>query len=302
MKSAILNSLIQAVMLTGIGLFAVGCFDKPVDVQMHKKLAGELRDARLYQAAVQEYQKVLDDNGIEAEIRANIYYLIGKLYFENLKDYENAAAYYVRARSLNPEGSFVAEASRNMVASLEKMGRMVDARRELDASTDIDAEVRPEGDVVVARVGGKDIWLAEVEQQIRSMPPDVQKQLTSSKARKIEFVKQYVGTELMYNAAVRQDYAENAEVKKKLRLLEKKLMVDKYVMDNVMPKIHIDTLDVRNFYTANRDTRYNSASYDSVKAQVLIDYQSEKAESAFSQYIQELADAEKVEILEQNIR
>lgn len=265
-------------------------------------MAGELRDARLYKAAVQEYQKVLTSNQLETGIRANINYLIGKICFENLQDYENAAAYYVRARTLNPEGSFIAEASRNMVTSLERLGRMVDARRELDSFTDIDAGPRPEGDVVVARVGGKAVWLSEVEQQIQTLPPEAQKQLTASRAKKIEFVRKFVGAELMYNAAIRQNYAEDAEVKKQLRLLEKRVVVDKYVMDNVIAKIQIDSLDVRNFYVANRDRRYGGASYDSIKARVFIDYQTEKTESALSQYLQELAIAEKVEILEQNIR
>lgn len=302
MKIATNSFVRHALLVVVLGVCMVGCFNKSVDVEMHKRLAGELRDARLYQAAVQEYEKVLSNNGLEINIRANINYLIGKLYFENLQDYENAAAFYVRARALNPEGSFIDEASRNMVTSLEKLGRMVDARRELDASTFLDDEPRPEGDVVVARVGGKDIWLAEVEQQMQTLPPEVQKRLTNSRKEKIEFVKQYVGAELMYNAAVRQNYGDNPEVKKQMRLLEKKLLVDKYVMDNVIPKIHIDTSDVRNFYAANRDVRYGGASYDSVRARVYLDYQNEKAESAFNQYLQDLAIAEKVEILEHNIR
>ena len=88
------------------GLFAA-CNDTAADetaLDRHKKLAGELRDTKLYRAAIEEYEKLLDMPGVENVTRANVNYLIAKIYFENIADYEQAAAYYVRARALDPEG------------------------------------------------------------------------------------------------------------------------------------------------------------------------------------------------------
>ena len=82
----------------------------------------------------------------------------------------------------------------------------------------------------------------------------------------------------------------------------KQLLMNKYVLEKVMPEIRIDTMDVRNFYQANKDSRYNSAPYDSVKAQVFMDYQGEKAQQAFTEYIEQLAEKEHVEIFEQNVK
>ena len=272
-----------------------------VDINLHKKLAGELRDSRLYAASIEEYQKILADETLEVKTRANINYLIGKIYFENIVDYEKAAAYLLKARSLNPEGSFATEASKKLVASLEKMGNVLDAKRQLDVATDIDARPAGEGDVIVARVGGTPIYLSEIETQIQALPPDVQKQFLNAQA-KVGFVHQYVGIELIYRAAVRENYGDDPDIAEQMRLLRKRLLVEKYVADKVMPQVKIDTLDVRNYYAANKDSRYDSAPYDSVKTRVFLDYQQEKAGAAYGDYISKLASVEKVEFFDRNVK
>ena len=270
-------------------------------VDRHKKIAGELRDNKLYWAAIEEYKAILSYDVLEIEARANVNYLIGRIYYENLQDYEQAAAYYVRARSLDPEGSFVNEASKNLVASLEKMGHMLDAKRQLNNATDIDAVPKEKGDVAVAKIGGVPVWLSEIEEQIQAMPTEAQKQFANPKAR-AEFVHQFVAVELLYHAAIREDYGNIPEIQEQERRFHKKLLVDKYVLDKVMPQVKIDTSDVRNFYIARRDDHYNGVPYDSVRAQVFLDYQSEKMEAAFSDYISMLAKVEKVEFFDNKVR
>ena len=286
-------------------LLTISCGEKRGDateaVEVHKRLAGELRDNKLYKAAIEEYKKILDDENVDIKTRANINYLIAKIYFEDLGNYEEAAAYYVRARTLDPEGSFAAEASKNLVASLEKMGHMLDAKRQLAAVTDIDAGPKKEGDVAVARVGGVPIWLSEIEEQIQALPPEMQKQFLTREA-KIKIAHNYVATELLYRAAVREDYGSDLEIQRKQHLLFKQLLVDKYLTDKVIPQVQIDTVDVRNYYLVHKEDLYKGAPYDSVQAKVFLDYQSEKTEAAFGDYISKLANIEKVEFLDQNVR
>lgn len=285
-------------------LFGLSCGGDGVDraaVDRHKKLAGELRDSKLYRGAIEEYREILSQQAIDLRTRANINYLIGRIYYENLADYKQAAAYYIRARSLDPDGSFVGEASRNLVAALEKMGHILDAKRQLNAAADIEPPPKLEGDVEVARVGGDPVWQSEIDEQIQAMPPETQKQFTSRNA-KVEYVHNYVAVELLYRAAVREDYGSDPDIQKQQRLLHKKLLVDKYILDKVMPQITVDTSDVRNYYLARKVERYHDAPYDSVMAQVFLDYQTEKAEAAFSDYIAMLARAEKVEFFDQTVQ
>jgi hypothetical protein len=272
-----------------------------VDIDQRKKLAGELRDNKLHASAIEEYRKILDAGVLDDAQRGNINYLIARIYFEDLKDYRNAAAYYVRARTYHPEGSYMAEASRNLVASLEKLGQFVDASRELSAVTDIDGGPRLAGDLPVALIGDDTVWLSTVESQIQSLPAEAQKQYLTKQARE-EFVRQYVGLELMYEAALREGYDRTPEIMKAKEQLFRNLLIEKFVVDKVMPEIRIDTLDVRNFYLANKEERYDGAPYDSVKAQVFLDYQAEKAGAVYTDYISRLAEAEDVTFLDHNIR
>lgn len=303
MKSVtkIFAAIVIGWVVTMVSLSCEGSGGRAELIEQHKKLAGELRDTRLFQAAVEEYQKILAYDDIDAQSRANINYLIARIYFENVKDYKQAAAYYVRARGLDPDASFSGEATKNLVASLEKIGNVIDARRELSSATDIDASPRRDDDVMVAKIGDEPVWLSEVDQHIQSLPPATQKQLAEP-GPKTEFVRQYVGLELIYRAAVRENYADDPDILRRLDQLRRDLLIDKYIVDRVMPEVRIDTADVRNFYEANRSASYNDAPYDSVKAQVFIDYQGQKAEKAFSEYIAQLAKKEKVEIYQNNIR
>jgi len=293
-----------------VGLFAIaivislvscqsGASVDEAELNLRKQVAGELRDNNLFQAAIDEYRTILTLGDLTKAQQANINYLIARIYYEDLKDYENAAAFYMRARAYDPEGSFMAEASRNLVASLQKTGNLVDAMRELASATDIDDKPRTADDVPIARIDGHPIWRSEIERQIQSLPPETQKQFLAHEAR-INFAHQYVGVELLYRAAVREDYLNDPEIVRKKEQLIKSIVVDKYILDRVMPQITVDTLDVRNFYLANQSSRYNDAPYDSVKARVFLDYQQEKAATAYAEYINRLAQTENVEFLDHN--
>jgi tetratricopeptide (TPR) repeat protein len=271
------------------------------DIELHKKLAGELQENHLYYPAIEEYHQILSAPGVDQSRQANINFLIGKIYFENIKDYEQAAAYFVRARALDPNGSFVGEASQNLVACLEKTGRVLDAKRELGTATAVDSTPRPAGDVAVAKIDGQPIWRSQLEEQIQQLPPSIQKQLLSHEAR-LNYLRNYVGVELLYRAAQREHFEADPALQRQKEQLFKKLVVQKYVEQKVMPSVSIDTADVRNFYLANKDTRYKGMPYDSAKAQVFMDYEGQKTESAYGEYIGRLAASSKVEILEQNLR
>ncbi|HUV31232.1 MAG TPA: hypothetical protein VMY05_09115 [Acidobacteriota bacterium] len=269
------------------------------EMTLRKQLAGELRDNKLFEAAIEEYRAILQFKGVPPRQMANINYLIARIYFEDLKDYPKAASYYMRARALDPEGSFMAEASQNLVASLQKMGNVVDARRELAAAADVDGQPRSPDDVPVARIGEEPVWRSEVERAIQTLPPELQERILTPEA-KVEFVRQYVGVELLYRAAARENYLSHPEIVRQQEQVVRKLVVDKYLVDKVIPQISIDTLDVRNYYLAHQGDRYDDKPYDSVRAQVFLDYQQEKAETAYSEYINRLAEGERVEFLDYN--
>ncbi len=271
------------------------------DLTLRKQIAGELRDNKLFASAITEYESILSSNGLSLSEQANLNYLIARVYFENIKDYQQAAAYYLRARAYDPEGSFMNEASRNLVASLQKIGNLIDAKRELSSNTDIDYKPQSDSDLPVARIDGRPVYRSQIENDIASLPSQIQKQLLTPEA-KVGYVRQYVGTELLYLAASRENYLSNPEIVKQLEELTKKLIVDRYLYDRVIPKADIDTVDVNNFYLAHKTDMYNDKPYNEVRGAVYADYQRIKAEAAYTEYINRLAQTENVEFLDQNWR
>jgi len=297
---ALLVSIVTLILVAYMALAPSG--GNSGDYSTEKNLAGELADNNLYEASIEEYMTVLSDRNLEPKTRANINYLIAKTYFENLRDYENAAAYYVRARALDPEGSFYTEAGKNLIASLEKMGRIVDAKRELDKSTNIDSiYAEHEGETMVAKIGDLPVYLSQIDNEIQELPPDVQKQFLG-KEGKLAYVQQYVATELMYRAAIREGMENDPEIERKKELLAKQLLVEKYAVEKVLPQINIDTTDLKNYYLANKDDMFDGKDYDDVKTQVLMSYQQNKAQQAFSEYVAKLSAAENVRIFEENVK
>jgi hypothetical protein len=292
--------IIVSLLLVAV-LASCGGVDHSDRIEKHKRLAAELASNRLFAAAVAEYEAILAFDDLDDQQRGNISYLIARVCYEDLTDYRKAAAYYLRAREYDPNGSFVTEANKNLVASLEKLGNVLDARRQLGAAANLGHQPSGDDDVVVARIGERDIWLSEIDDQIAMLPPDVQKQLTAPEAKR-QFVHQYVGVELLYNAAVREDYLANPEIQRQKEQMFKTMAVDYFVSDKIMPTVIIDTADVRNYYEANKDALYDGRPYDSVRYRVYNDYHSVKAEAAYQEYIQRLAEAEQVEFRDNNIR
>ncbi|MDZ4722786.1 MAG: hypothetical protein SGI97_02610 [candidate division Zixibacteria bacterium] len=271
------------------------------DLERHKTIAGELRDNKLFSSAIEEYQLVLIKGNLTNEQQGNINYLIGKIYFDDLKDYDQASAYYLRARSCSPEGPFIAEASKNLITALEKSGRLLDAKRELTTMVSVDQQPRAENDPIVARWGQRSISLSEIDNQIQSLPPEIQSQLIASEEKK-NFLRQYVGVELLYDAALREQLDVNPEFVRARDQLVKKMLVDQFAKNKIMQKIQIDNVDIQNYYTAHRSDKYDDAAFESVRDQVVRDCQTEKAEAAYHEYINQLAQTGNVEFFEQHLR
>lgn len=271
-------------------------------VELSKKLAGELSDNNLYQASISEYRKILDDASIDDNTRASINYLIGKTYFEHLGDYENAAAHFIKARSLNSKASFYDEAGRMLVTSLEKMGRMLDARRELDRAVSVDSVYAAnEGKTVIAKINDVPVFLDDIEEHIQMLPPEMQAEY-ASKDNKVQAVKNYVGEELIYRAAVREGYDRNPEILKTADLLNRQVMIDKFVSDKILSDIKIDQSDIQNFYTANKEQMFDGKPFNEVREKVIRAYQQVKAEEAFKNYVSKLMAVENVQIYENKIK
>jgi tetratricopeptide (TPR) repeat protein len=294
--------IVAAVSLIMVIMVYASLPEQPNDgiVSAARKLAGELADNNLPEAAIEEYQKILDRASLSDSERGSINYLMGQLYFEDIGDYEKAAAHYVRARSLDEEGSYTTEAGKNLITCLEKMGRRLDARRELDQQVSAEPETTSNPGKLVARVGSYDITVADFNAAIQALPPEIQQRL-SSREEKRKFLDQVIGRELIYHAAVREGMDRDSRIQKDLKELEKEYLVQSYTQTKIAPTVKPDSAELMLYFEANKET-YGDQTFDKVGDQVRQDYMSYIGQKAINEYISILLEAEPVQVFEENLK
>lgn len=265
-----------------------------------KKLAGELSDNNLAEAAIDEYRRILASPSLTDGERGAVNYLIAQVYFDQLGDYQGAAAYYIRARSLDENASYAAEAGKNLITCFEKLGRRLDARRELDQQTSPEPDTSRVTGKLVAKVGNRSITAAEFNQAMQSLPREMQDKL-ASREEKRKFLDQVIGRELIYHAALREGMDRETAVQNDLREIEKEYLVQHYTQLKIAPTVRPDTAELTLYFNANK-TRYGDKKLEEIRDQVTQEYIAYIGQKAINDYISQLLRAEPVQVFEENIK
>lgn len=220
---------------------------------MLRELAIALENKELYNQAIDEYENYLLTSSLNNEKKARIYHKIGTIYMDKLHDYENGLAAFVKVKHLASEGSLTREVDRRMVECLDRMGRSLDAQQELERVTALEDEAQPEaGGTVVAKIGDRNITLEELENKIEALPPYVREQFQDPQ-QKIQFLKQFMATELFYDTAKRRGYDRDKEIIRQTFEAKKGLMVEKLITEEIRGTVQIDTADIRLYYKAHKE-------------------------------------------------
>ena len=265
-----------------------------------RRLAGELADNNLPEAAIEEYRTILDRGTLTDSQRGSIYYLIANLYFNDVGDYEKAAACYIRARSLDENASYAAEAGKNLITCLERMGRRLDARRELDRQVSLVPDSGQSPGKLVAKVGSRDITVADFNRAMESLPSDVRAKL-SDKKEKRKFLDQVIGRELIYHAALREGLDKDPRMLTDLKELEKDYLVQFYTQQKIAPTVRPDSAELNLYFSANKD-KYGDKKFEEIRDQVTQDYIGYIGQKAVNEYISSLLKAEPVQVFEENLK
>jgi peptidyl-prolyl cis-trans isomerase C len=106
------------------------------------------------------------------------------------------------------------------------------------------------GKDVVAMVGNETITLKEVDDRIAKMPPYYQNML---KGRKRELVEDLVLEKLFYNEAKKKGLQNDKEVKELMAEAERKIMISKFIKDEVEDKAAVSDKEVQDYYNAHKD-------------------------------------------------
>jgi tetratricopeptide (TPR) repeat protein len=300
-KSSLFSFL--TLVLGGIGFFLLiliylrlgSLSQAKLDVSQQRDFAAELVDNKLYAQAIAEYDKLLDAGKLDQSKQANINYIVGDIYLNYLNDYENAAARFVKAKFLNPGIELKDKINKNLVICFERMGRSLEAQKQLEQSTELSqTETEKKGGVVVARIGDREITMTDLENEIEKLPPSVQTQFKDKKG-KLRFLQQYVGAELLYDTALRRGFDKDKDVIEGAFQMKKQLMINKLLTGEIPQDIQASESEIKLYYDAHKED-FKDKKLDEVKSQIESELKRQKQQEAYNKLVMKMMEAEKVKI------
>jgi hypothetical protein len=212
-------------------------------------------------------------------------------------------------KELYPKSELADDAGRRVVECLERLQRSADAQQALEESTMLDpaqTTVKRPGEVI-AKLGDREITTGDLEFEMKNLPPFMQAQI-KDRSKKIEFLKQYIASELLYNSAKRKGLENDKEVIAAAFQAKKNIVVQKLLQDEIGQNVQIDPSNLELYYRANL-SRYAKAdsgghvpAFEEVRTQVTQDYLREKQQETYNQLVERIMRAEAVVIYEDKIR
>jgi len=131
------------------------------------------------------------------------------------------------------------------------------------------------------------------------------------KDKKVEFLRQYIATELLYNTAKREGLDKDKEVMERSFQAKKTFMVNKLLEERVAQKISPSETDVRLYYEANKDKfAEKDADGNVIREKPLSEVQQQVAQAYYQERYQEesmrlmgkMMEAESVQIFTDRIQ
>jgi len=291
--------------------------DNETDIQ--KKLAEEYLNQGLYEKAVDSYERYINSPRLGLDKKSNLSYIIGNIYMDNLSDYNNALASFVRAKVYYPSNAGISEINKKIVMCLEKLGKSVDAEREMSKVISLTGQAKgeppktKEDNIIVAKIGGRNITMGEINREIEKFP--MAKESFKEKKKKLEFLGQYIAGELLYDSAKRQGLDNDKKVIEGLNLEKKQLMIDRLIADEIDAKLGEPTEgDLKLYYEANKDkyteekkdeagkTTKVQQEFEQVRDRVDFDYMSMKRQEKMHGLLNGLRKAEDVVVYEDQLK
>lgn len=297
-----------------IGLAFISCgqgTQSNIPGEKIREFANELYGRYLFEQAIEQYQYYLDHYSVPTTEQANITYRIANIYFERMHDYQNALAAFLKIKTLYPESEIVGEANKKIIACLERLQRPEDAQQALSESVDLEPKVRESRPgTVIAVFGDRKITQADLEFEISQLPPEVRAQF-QDRAKKLEFLRRYIATELMYDSAKRAGLDNDKDVLENVFQAKKTFMVQKLFLERIKDRIKIGIEDIELFYKANMD-RYADKDKDGkiirhlplaeIQQRVAQDLIQERQQKAYEELMTSLLLAEDVKIFDDLVR
>jgi parvulin-like peptidyl-prolyl isomerase len=214
--------------------------------------ANKLLSKGLKAEAAQSFEEYLAASQINPQEEARLLYKVGSIYMELYK-YEQALKCFYKAEMLAPQAEFIQEMNQKIIEALENLGMSAQARYELETRTSLGQEKEPKAKVV-ARIGKREITDTEIDEALKNVPQWMRKSLEEPE-RRLEFIRNYVGQEVLYAKAKRLGLDTKEETRQTLEQLKKQIVVEQFLGKEIQEKLDkISPEDIKLYYEANKDS------------------------------------------------
>jgi len=277
-----------------VGICGCSKSSLPWSIEKQKKYAIQLQEKGLYRQAAAAYSELADKARLTDSERAGVYFRAATICFEDMHDYESALRYYMKADISGARGEADNTIKRRIVECLERLGKPYDAQKELDRHT-LTREHQPlAGETVVAHIGARKVTMNEVNDALRMLPEYVHKEYTA-KDKKLEFLRHYIATELLYDSALRKGFDRNPDITRAAEQMKKNLMVEALLSEELAKDIAVTDTEVSLYFQAHQD-EYKGKKLDDVRNEIAMRVSNEKKQNAYTALMDRLMHAEKVVI------
>ena len=246
--------------------------------EVYRELGNKLKSEKMYLQAIEAYRNYLTDPSLRHEVKANIYYMIGNLYFENMLFEEALSAYYT-ADIIGVPAPIAGDVNIKIVNCLERLGREFSAEYALQSRSALDKsdQSEPQG-VVVAEFGDRKVTMRDLDEALEMLDEKTRQEYRDPQ-KKFQFLQQYLSQELLARKAEKMGYDKDVDILRKTEEIKKRFMIEKMVRTEFDSNVKIDPQDILNYYEANK-ARYDEPA--SLKlAHILVDTY-EKAEAVLA--------------------
>ncbi len=323
-RFAILVTL-QVIVLMGIGfsLWKLGGKNSKLSA-VDREVGNKLQAAGLVAQAIPYYEKAVGESTLGTQERAHLIMTIVDL-LEKAGQYERALGWLYQVVTMAPGAKIEEEASRKIVALLERLKKYAAAKQALAHSTAL--ERRQEGKrgskgsgdlVVVAEIGERRIFQHEYNEALdeaRERLGEKEREALHKKEGKTAFLKKLVADEILVQKAERLQYDQDPKLVKQLESMRKQMLVFRILEEEIGKKISVEQADLLNYFKTHREkyaSQGNAQSgnkskkkapvqFEEVKDQVALDYRMEKSQDRYQKLIEETLAGEKITLYEDKI-
>ena len=222
------------------------------DVERHRRLAATLEANGLYDQALAAYETYRTEADLSPAEDANLHFQEAEVYQTKLLDPRSALGHYLMAKELNPKAGWAPEAEKRIVALLEGMGRSLDAQNRLTQATALEPKAGAKPGQVVAKLGDREITMAELDRDIQDLPADLQKKFADP-AKKREYLSQYLLEQMLYHSAVRKGLAGKSEVKERLERIRKNVLAQMAYEEEMRKRVQVTPEEVKKYLAEHPD-------------------------------------------------